>query len=281
MAVALPLTLGLITVGLCTLHLLAGFWLGWRVRGPEITDVSEINRHFRPQLSEVARLSEQLRSFAALCSSQFPALPSTITTAAEELAKAAALLNAHMQSAAERVAAASSVPAQQQLPTVSIVEISAKPDFGLASRELAAYTTTGRQCDDESEQTTSAARYRYETIQFAASSDAGLPQPAAFQQIRTLNVSSGGLSFFTEEQVAERSVVVTLGTVPDLRFFMARIEHTRLAYRYGVHGFVVGCRFLTRIEDVFVWSESAGEIALKLDDGQLQEAGLEQTCARR
>jgi len=265
LTVAFPLIFGLVTVLLCTLHLLVGIWLGMRLRAQETTGVAEINNHYNVQLAEVARLSDQLRRFAALCTSQFPALPATITAAAEELAKAAALLNARMRSA-------------NDVPSPTHVE---KTGFGLDRNELDSLASNGRSVGDQSEQTGRATRYRYETIQFAAPCDNGLPQPADFKRVRTLDLSSGGLSYFTEQQRAQRSLVVSLGNVPDLRFFMATIEHSRPVHMYGVPGFVVGCRFLSRLEDVFTWDESVGEIALDLDSARRPVLGLEQTCDRR
>jgi len=274
--VALPLIFGM--VGFCTLHLLVGIWLGIRFRAPGTARGAEINHHYNVQLAEVARLSDQLRRFAALCTSQFPALPATITAAADELAKAAALLNARMQSSKDEIDVPSRA-ARRRRPTPPIEADTT--GFGLDRNELDSLASIGRPAGDQSEQTARATRYRYDTIQFAASYDGGLPQPAAFKRIRTLDLSSGGLSYFTEEQRAQRSIVVSLGNAPDLCFFVATVEHSRPVYMYGVPGYVVGCRFVNRLEDVFTWDESVGWIVLNLDFTRQQATGLEQMCDRR
>jgi len=269
-SVAFPLIFGLVTVVLCTAHFLVGIWLGGRFRSQGTPGGAAINHHYNVQLAEVARLSDQLRRFAALCTNQFPALPATITAAAEELARAAALLNTRMQSK-------QAVSAPNATAPEASVE---KAGFDLGCNELNSLTTLGRSAGERSGEPATATRYRYDTVQFVAPSDKGLPQPSAFRPVRTLDLSSGGLSYFAQEQKAQRSVVVSLGNPPDLCFLMATVEHSRPVHMYGVPGFVVGCRFVSRLEDVFTWDESADGIALRLDSAR-RPAGLELTCGRR
>ncbi len=77
--------------------------------------------------------------------------------------------------------------------------------------------------------------------------DGRLPSQAEFRPVLCRDLSSGGFSFYSENRIDCRQVIVALGQVPFKFFTASVVNQTRTRTRQGPM-FRVGCRFSGRIE---------------------------------
>ena len=75
-----------------------------------------------------------------------------------------------------------------------------------------------------------------------------LPTKEMFQQVRCHEISSGGVSFFLPQPPEFDSLIVALGTPPKMTCLASRIVHTCASNADGGSMYLVGCRFLGRVE---------------------------------
>ena len=70
--------------------------------------------------------------------------------------------------------------------------------------------------------------------------DGRLPRPEEFRDVRCLDLAKGGISFLATEPLADRSMVVALGSGSDVCYVSAEVVHETTAT-------ILGCRFTGRI----------------------------------
>ena len=75
-----------------------------------------------------------------------------------------------------------------------------------------------------------------------------LPTREMFQQVLCHDISSGGFSFLLDQPPEFDSIIVALGMPPNVTYLTGRIVHTRNNSPNGESMFLVGCRFLSRVE---------------------------------
>ena len=93
-----------------------------------------------------------------------------------------------------------------------------------------------------------AERRLFECVQLLAPFDGDeMPAQEDFRQVLCRDLSSTGFSFVTYRQPQTDYVVIDLGAVP-FKFFVAEIAHTSRAETPNTTNFLVGCRFLRRVE---------------------------------
>jgi hypothetical protein len=68
-----------------------------------------------------------------------------------------------------------------------------------------------------------------------------LPGPTAFEEVQCLDLSAGGFSYMTPDSPPGKSLIVALGTEPNVLYMTAEIVRNVPLYR-------VGCRFTGRID---------------------------------
>lgn len=99
-------------------------------------------------------------------------------------------------------------------------------------------------------------RYPYPTEQFVAEvTGAEFPPPESFVPVRCRYISRECVIYFTPtDPPTTNSIVITLGSPPDLTFFKADVESVRLSYVDGAEGVTVDCRLICRIGcGVYAW----------------------------
>ncbi len=70
--------------------------------------------------------------------------------------------------------------------------------------------------------------------------DGRLPRPEEFRDVRCLDLAQGGIAFLDTEPPADRSVIIALGSGPDVSYVSAEVVHETTAT-------IIGCRFTGRI----------------------------------
>lgn len=75
-----------------------------------------------------------------------------------------------------------------------------------------------------------------------------LPTREMFQQVLCHDISSGGFSFLLPRPPAFDSIIVALGMPPNVTYLSGRVVHTSASSPNGQSMFLVGCRFVGRVE---------------------------------
>ena len=75
-----------------------------------------------------------------------------------------------------------------------------------------------------------------------------LPTREMFQQVLCHDISSGGFSFLLPQPPAFDSIIVALGMPPNVTYLSGRVVHTSESSPNGQSMYLVGCRFLGRVE---------------------------------
>ena len=66
--------------------------------------------------------------------------------------------------------------------------------------------------------------------------------------VECLDISVGGMSFFLDSPPEFKEFVVELGTSQGIRFLKARVARVHKATLGDRGGYVVGCRFIGRVD---------------------------------
>lgn len=75
-----------------------------------------------------------------------------------------------------------------------------------------------------------------------------LPTRDMFQQVLCHDISSGGFSFLLPQPPRFDSIIVALGMPPNVTYLTGRIVHTSASNPNGQSMYLVGCRFMGRVE---------------------------------
>ncbi|HUY89465.1 MAG TPA: GGDEF domain-containing protein [Pirellulales bacterium] len=75
-----------------------------------------------------------------------------------------------------------------------------------------------------------------------------IPTRDMFQQVLCHDISSGGFSFLLPQPPRFDSIIVALGMPPNVTYLTGRIVHTSASSPNGQSMYLVGCRFMGRIE---------------------------------
>jgi hypothetical protein len=104
-------------------------------------------------------------------------------------------------------------------------------------------------------------RHAYDTYEYAAPLDDGqLPAAEAFQPVRCHDISGDGISYFVEDAPQYDTVVISVGHSRRNLFVIAKVGHSRAAYKYGRVGYLVGCQFLQRLDGKYRWDADANVV---------------------
>ena len=107
-------------------------------------------------------------------------------------------------------------------------------------REQNQATTRNRRGND---------RHAYPCVQLLAAFDGTrLPSQAEFRQVLCHDLSPQGFSFLSDCRPEASHVVVALGQVP-FRFFVAEVMHVRPTETEQGHDYLIGCRFVRRLDN--------------------------------
>ena len=82
----------------------------------------------------------------------------------------------------------------------------------------------------------------------AAYQNDGAPQADAFAEVECHDLSATGFSFWAQEPPEQRYLVIRFGASNDLIYLAAEVIHATPRDRDGQAIFIVGCRFLQRLE---------------------------------
>lgn len=105
------------------------------------------------------------------------------------------------------------------------------------------------QLDQWSSDRRASARHRFPRVQSIAPYVNGqLPSPNMFYAVQCRDLTSGGLSFWLPNPPEFSTLVVALGGEENVKHLTAEVVHTTKIERDGKSMYLVGCRFLGRVE---------------------------------
>ena len=280
----------LLVVLLCTVHLLLGVWIGsafkagrWQFAGQATNPaIAKACAELQARLSDTTNLSDEANRLFQVCTRHRPALPPEIVAATDRLAKTTAALRAGLESVSKLFSRRSQ--RSQDLATGSLLTPETRPQdcvtslkrrrrprihtkqhpeqtceearFSLTREEFNTMTDNIQAADSESH----IDRYRYDVFQPIAPFNGELPTAESFIKVRCRDLSRGGFSYFVDDVPNYESLIVVLGSPPDLTFLVAQVEHYREESIDGQRGYLVGCRFLEQVKDVYAWNAFSDSI---------------------
>lgn len=93
------------------------------------------------------------------------------------------------------------------------------------------------------------ARRPFPTHQYVAPYVEGkLPALSEFYQVQCHDISPTGFSYLLSKPADHQSIVVALGSPPNVTYLTARVMHSTMTHSGGAPMFLIGCRFTGRIE---------------------------------
>ena len=93
------------------------------------------------------------------------------------------------------------------------------------------------------------ARRPFPTHQFVAPYlDGKLPALTEFFQVQCHDISPTGFSYLLAKPAEQQSIVVALGSPPNVTYLTARVMHSTMTHSGNMPMFLIGCRFTGRIE---------------------------------
>jgi hypothetical protein len=91
-------------------------------------------------------------------------------------------------------------------------------------------------------------RRPYRCVQLLAPYDGEqLPDQQAFRQVLCHDLSANGFSFYSYRTPETPQLIVALGKVPVIKFFIAEVKRVNASATDHGHEYQVGCRFLRRL----------------------------------
>jgi hypothetical protein len=234
---------------LCSLNLCLGIGIGYivadnrRSRRPRVRRTVE-SRPSRLATYEVGldQLVRQASQLSSLCEAQkLPSVP-TLTKAIEELVQAATTLRRQIGGGFK-----SPGPHERTKPAKEV-----KPSLGydLSGSEFSNLVAEF-DADDDSHPSIAvqSERRQYRVKQLMAPCVHGrLPAAEDFQPVLCNEISVGGISFYCDHAQVAQQLVITLGESDNRLFVVAEVKNRRVAQVDGNTIYLVGCRFLRRLD---------------------------------
>lgn len=91
-------------------------------------------------------------------------------------------------------------------------------------------------------------RHPYRCVQLIAPYDGEqLPDQQSFRQVLCHDLSPSGFSFFSYRTPETRQLIVALGKIPVIKFFIAEVKRVNPSETAHGHEYQIGCRFLRRL----------------------------------
>lgn len=91
-------------------------------------------------------------------------------------------------------------------------------------------------------------RYPYRCVQLVAAFDGeNLPEQQQFRHVMCHDLSPGGFSFYSSSPPEHRYLIVSLGKVPKIKFFLAKVVRVNPVQQVDGCEYHVGCQFLRRL----------------------------------
>ena len=91
-------------------------------------------------------------------------------------------------------------------------------------------------------------RRPYRCVQLLAPYDGEqLPDQQSFRQVLCHDLSANGFSFYSYRTPETPQLIVALGKVPVIKFFIAEVKRVNASSTDHGHEYQVGCRFLRRL----------------------------------
>jgi len=279
--------LGFAAVLLCTAHLSAGFYGGYRLAHQQRGSAS------RPEVmpayfSEVLELVERSQRLHLQLAEHVRELPERVMIAAERLLKVARSVQ-EQTPATERLhirgenqtpfsTVDSRTPIQRQhdqsekraharsrSSDLVVVdpshEIGPSTFDGLTEGDLMSLATSGETDTSSLDFASPADRRPYPVKQFVAFFNRELPGADGFEQVLCNDISMGGISFYLNRRPDTEQVVISLGTARNLTFMVLQVKSFRLAFTNGQRCFRIGCQFVRRLDrQEYRWNSELGVI---------------------
>jgi hypothetical protein len=93
-------------------------------------------------------------------------------------------------------------------------------------------------------------RHSYRCVQLVAPYDGeNLPDQQSFRQVLCHDLSANGFSFFSYRTPETPQLIIALGKVPVIRFFIAEVKRVHASDSHHGNEYHVGCRFTRRLEN--------------------------------
>ncbi len=231
----------LLAVALCTIHFCLGFWFGesheGRSRKNDLPKDAQLNAQSRLWLAEVIALAKQARSLSESCSGYPSRLPPDVLRKATSLAENAVRLQSEMESLK---------PGVPRLRHKCRHNVNA-PSTLARSSQLSAE----RQGDGVARKLRLPVAWQY----IAPREGETYPTPEQFGLVLCRNLTGEGFSYFSTELPTSDSLIVGLGTPPELQFFLVEVTQVVPASVNGDDGHCVDCRFVRKLLQIYQWDE--------------------------
>ena len=91
-------------------------------------------------------------------------------------------------------------------------------------------------------------RHPYRCVQLLAPYDGeNLPDQQSFRQVLCHDLSPNGFSFYSYRTPETPQLIIALGKVPVIKFFIAEVKRVNSSDTDHGHEYQVGCRFMRRL----------------------------------
>ena len=238
----------LLAVALCTVHFCLGFWFGEsyerRMQKKKSLPKDEpLNIQRRLWLKEMSALAKRARSLSDTCSGHTSGLPPDVIRDATSLAENVVRLQSEMESLKS---------AAPRLRHKRRRKVSADLTRGQASQLSAEHQHGGN----------SNRKGRMPVVwQYIAPREGEVfPTPEQFALVLCRNLTGKGFSFFSRELPTTDSLIVGLGTPPELQFLLGEITQVVPASVNGDEGHCVECRFVRKLLQIYHWDDEQERI---------------------
>jgi len=264
----------------------AGYWAGARTVPQAVFAAPPIDAAWRNErsqlLSQLDRCIEgselaagQSVALAALGRSAVDALPAELMKAIDRLVDTTGGLAAQLHDVQVSTRQSKVQDNPRQLPSASAVtEVSAKPARTLKIADVAATAATsltteqmsdvmgGRKHLGDSTLGLETKRYPYDCYQQLVPWNDTEPTPTLeqFVKVRCHDISVNGISFFWPHVPDFESVVISIGMGGKLIFMLAQICQHKAVFMHDEVAFLVGCRYLRRMEELTAQWHTADEL---------------------
>ena len=263
------------TTILLALGLIAGFWAGLQAATrslvEELSALKLENAGKTAQLnaldSEIQSTHEQSEVVGLLARASHDRLPSELAVAIESMVESVRSLEKKLQnfqppesrvrdtdralSPVARWGEFTSRRAQLPQQPLRVVEKSAAQEVHLTTQEMCD-VIGGRHRLGESTEEMKSRRYPYDCLQQLAPWDEEGPQPRpdSYVSVRCHDISVSGISFLWSDAPDFTRAILSVGAPEAPIFMVVEVTGYKSVYRHDEVCFLVGCRFVNRLEKV-------------------------------
>lgn len=254
---AQALALGLAMVALCTIHLVAGFFIGTRLAVQRRATAVQ-----SPDLESVLHLVERSQELNFQLATQVRDLPERVMLAATQLLQATDAVRRELPVGTRTARAPECTRVREQVRSPSPPCGAALPSVShISETDLAELMSETRISAARSHPAARSERKSYPVRQHVGFFSGQLPDGEAFETVLCNDISVEGISFFLDRPPDTDTLVISLGTTPQLTFMLAQVVNQRSFLSNGGESYRIGCRFLSKLDKgKYRWNPKTGGV---------------------